>query len=122
MGVQDRDGPAPHHLEGALAWIVLIIAGLFEVVWASAMKQSHGFTRLWPSVVTMAGMLVSFGLLSWSMKSLPLGTAYTVWTGIGAVGAFAIGILVLGEAASPMRLVAALLIVSGLVLMKLAGN
>ncbi|MCC2976394.1 quaternary ammonium compound efflux SMR transporter SugE [Sphingomonas sp. PL-96] len=105
-----------------MAWIVLIIAGLFEVVWASAMKQSHGFTRLWPSIVTIAGMLVSFGLLSWSMKSLPLGTAYTVWTGIGAVGAFAVGILVLGEAASPMRLVAALLIVSGLVLMKLAGN
>ncbi|GAA0452972.1 MULTISPECIES: quaternary ammonium compound efflux SMR transporter SugE [Sphingomonas] len=105
-----------------MAWIVLIIAGLFEVVWASAMKQSHGFTRLWPSVITISGMLVSFGLLSWSMKSLPLGTAYTVWTGIGAVGAFAIGILVLGESASPMRLIAALLIVSGLALMKLAGS
>lgn len=122
MGI--KTGTARHLslLEVALAWIVLIIAGLFEVVWASAMKQSHGFTRLWPSVVTISGMLVSFGLLSWSMKSLPLGTAYTVWTGIGAVGAFAIGILVLGESASPMRLVAALLIVSGLALMKLAGS
>lgn len=122
MGI--KTGTARHLslLEVALAWIVLIIAGLFEVVWASAMKQSHGFTRLWPSVVTISGMLVSFGLLSWSMKSLPLGTAYTVWTGIGAVGAFAIGILVLGESASPMRLIAALLIVSGLALMKLAGS
>jgi quaternary ammonium compound-resistance protein SugE len=122
MGI--KSGTARHLAltEVALAWIVLIIAGLFEVVWATAMKQSHGFTRLWPSVVTISGMLVSFGLLSWSMKSLPLGTAYTVWTGIGAVGAFAIGILVMGESASPMRLVAALLIVSGLALMKLAGS
>jgi quaternary ammonium compound-resistance protein SugE len=122
MGI--KSGTARHLVptEVALAWIVLIIAGLFEVVWATAMKQSHGFTRLWPSVVTISGMLVSFGLLSWSMKSLPLGTAYTVWTGIGAVGAFAIGILVMGESASPMRLVAALLIVSGLALMKLAGG
>ena len=122
MGI--KTGTARHLslLEVALAWIVLIIAGLFEVVWASAMKQSHGFTRLWPSVVTISGMLVSFGLLSWSMKSLPLGTAYTVWTGIGAVGAFAIGILVLGESASPLRLIAALLIVCGLVLILLGGN
>jgi quaternary ammonium compound-resistance protein SugE len=122
MGI--KSGTARHlvHTEVTLAWIVLIVAGLFEVVWATAMKQSHGFTRLWPSVVTISGMLVSFGLLSWSMKSLPLGTAYTVWTGIGAVGAFAIGILVMGESASPMRLAAALLIVSGLALMKLAGG
>lgn len=104
-----------------MAWIVLIIAGLFEVVWATAMKQSHGFTRLGPSIVTITGMLVSFGLLSWSMRSLPLGTAYTVWTGIGAIGAFALGILMLGESVTPMRLIAALLIVSGLALMKLAG-
>jgi quaternary ammonium compound-resistance protein SugE len=103
-----------------LAWIILIIAGLFEVVWASAMKQSNGFTRLWPSIVTVVAMLISFGLLSWAMRSLPLGTAYTVWTGIGAIGAFAVGILVLGEAASPMRLLAGALIVGGLVLMKLA--
>ena len=105
----------------AMAWIVVVIAGLFEVVWSSAMKQSHGFTRLWPSVVTLGSMLVSFGLLSFSMQSLPLSTAYTVWTGIGAVGAFIVGVLVLGEPANPARLIAALLIVSGLVLMKLAG-
>ncbi|MGP7796883.1 DMT family transporter [Sphingomonas sp. CLY1604] len=103
-----------------MAWIVLIIAGLFEIVWATAMKQSHGFTRLWPSVITIAGMLVSFGLLSWAMRALPLGTAYTVWTGVGAVGAFTVGVLILGEAMTPLRLVAALLIVGGLVLMKLA--
>lgn len=104
-----------------MAWIILVIAGLLEVVWAFAMKQSEGFTRLWPSLVTLAAMAVSFGLLSWSMRSLPLGTAYTVWTGIGAIGAFVVGIIVLGEAASPMRITAALLIVAGLVLMKLAG-
>ena len=102
-----------------MAWIVLIIAGLFEVVWAFAMKQSHGFTRLWPSVITVSAALLSFGLLSWSMRSLPLGTAYTVWTGIGAAGAFAAGIVALGEAATPLRLVAACLIISGLILMKL---
>ena len=103
-----------------MAWVVLVVAGLFEVVWASAMKQSHGFTRPWPSVVTIAGMLVSFGLLSWSMRTLPLGTAYTVWTGIGAVGAFLVGALVLGESLSPARIAAAALIVGGLVLMKLS--
>lgn len=103
-----------------MAWIILIIAGLLEVVWAFSMKQSEGFTRLWPSLVTLAAMGVSFALLSWSMRTLPLGTAYTVWTGIGAVGAFAVGILVLGEGASLMRLLAALLILSGLVTMKVA--
>ena len=104
-----------------MAWLILTIAGLFEVVWAFAMKQSEGFTRFWPSAVTLAAMLVSFGLLAWSMRSLPLGTAYTVWTGIGAVGAFVVGIVFLGEAASASRLLAALLIVSGLLLMKLSS-
>ncbi|WP_374293507.1 quaternary ammonium compound efflux SMR transporter SugE [Sphingomonas sp.] len=105
-----------------MPWIILTIAGLFEVVWAYAMKQSHGFTRPWPSVVTFVGMFISFGLLSWAMRSLPLGTAYTVWTGIGAVGAFLLGVLVLGESAHPMRIGAAVLIVSGLVLMKLSDG
>ena len=104
-----------------MAWLILFIAGLFEVVWAFAMKQSDGFTRLWPSIITLAGMLVSFGLLAWSMRVLPLGTAYTVWTGIGAVGAFVVGIAFLGEAASLPRLLAAGLIVSGLLLMKLSS-
>jgi quaternary ammonium compound-resistance protein SugE len=104
-----------------VAWLVLVVAGLFEVVWAFTMKHSGGFTRLWPSVVTLAAMMVSFGLLAWSMRVLPLGTAYTVWTGIGAVGAFIVGIVVLGETVSALRVVAAVLIVSGLLLMKLSS-
>ena len=103
-----------------MAWVILVIGGLFEVVWAFAMKQSNGFARLWPSAIAVGGVVLSLGLLSWSMRTLPLGTAYMVWTGIGAVGAFAVGILILGEPANPMRLIAALLILSGLVLMKLA--
>ncbi len=104
-----------------MAWLILTVAGLFEVVWAFSMKRSEGFTRLWPSVVTVAAMLVSFGLLAWSMRSLPLGTAYTVWTGIGAVGAFVVGVVFLGETASASRLMAASLIVGGLLLMKLSS-
>ena len=104
-----------------MPWIALAVAGLFEVVWATAMKQSHGFTRLGPTLVTLAAMLASFGLLAYAMRSLPLGTAYTVWTGIGAVGAFLVGITVLGEAATPARLLAAALIVGGLILMKLSS-
>ena len=102
-----------------MPWIYLAIAGLFEVVWAFSMKQSEGFTRPGPTAVTIAAMIASFALLSLAMKSLPLGTAYTIWTGIGAVGAFLVGVAILGETASAMRIVAALLIVSGLVLMKL---
>ena len=104
-----------------MAWIVLFVAGLFEVVWATAMKQSHGFTRLWPSLITLGAMLVSFGMLSWSMRTLPLGTAYMVWTGIGALGAFIVGIAMLGEAVTTGRIVAAALIVAGLLLMKLSS-
>ncbi len=104
-----------------MAWISLFIAGLFEVVWAFSMKQSAGFTKLGPTVVTIAAMIVSFVLLAWSMRTLPLGTAYTIWTGIGAVGAFVVGAAVLGEPLTPMRVTAAVLIVSGLVLMKLSS-
>ena len=98
-----------------MAWIALVFAGLFEIVWASAMKQSHGFTRLWPSIITGVGMLVRFGLLAAAMRVLPLGTAYTILTGVGAVGAFVVGIMVFGEAKTAMRLLAAGLIISGLV-------
>ena len=104
-----------------MAWILLSLAGLLEIVWAFSMKQSHGFTRLGPSIVTIVAMCASFALLSLSMKSLPLGTAYTIWTGIGAVGAFLVGLIILGEPASGVRIIAALLIVSGLVLMKLGS-
>ncbi len=104
-----------------MAWLYLVVAGVLEVVWAYTMKQSHGFSRLVPSVITLVTMVASFGLLSLAMRSLPLGTAYTIWTGIGAVGAFIVGIAVLGEQVSAMRLLAAVLIVSGLVLMKLSS-
>jgi quaternary ammonium compound-resistance protein SugE len=105
-----------------MAWIVLFVAGLLEVVWAFSMKQSEGFTRLIPSAVTLAAMVASVVLLAWSMKTLPLGTAYAVWTGVGAVGAFVMGIAVLGEQASALRIVAALLIVGGIALMKIASE
>ncbi|MBO9376843.1 quaternary ammonium compound efflux SMR transporter SugE [Sphingomonas histidinilytica] len=105
-----------------MAWVFLIVAGGLEVVWAFFMKQSEGFTRPVPAAITIVAMIASFALLSWSMRSLPLGTAYTIWTGIGAVGAFLVGIMVLGEQASAMRIAAALLIVSGLVLMKLSSQ
>lgn len=104
-----------------MAWIILFIAGILEVVWAYSMKLSDGFSRPAPSVITIAAMFLSFGLLAMAMKSLPLGTAYTVWTGIGAVGAFVVGVAVLGEAVSPMRVLAAVLIVGGLVLMKISS-
>lgn len=103
-----------------MAWIFLLIAGLFEIVWAYFMKQSHGFTRLWPSVATIGFMAISFALLSWSMKSLPMGTAYVMWTGIGAVGAFIVGVVLLGEQLSVLRILAAVLVVSGLILFRLA--
>ena len=105
-----------------MAWILLLIAGMLEVVWAYSMKLSEGFTRLTPSVMTIVMMIASFGLLSIAMRTLPLGTAYTIWTGIGAVGAFIVGVTVLGEALTPMRILAAVLIVSGLVLMKLSTH
>ncbi|MGU3494832.1 DMT family transporter [Xanthobacteraceae bacterium A53D] len=105
-----------------MAWIMLFCAGVLEVVWAYSMKKSDGFTLPIPTIVTLVTMIASFGLLSFAMRTLPLGTAYTIWTGIGAVGAFVVGITVLGEAATPMRLAAAGLIVSGIVLMKMAST
>lgn len=104
-----------------MAWILLFVAGLLEIVWAYTMKLSNGFTRPRETVITLVAMIASFGLLSMAMKALPLGTAYTVWTGIGAVGAFVVGVLVLGEPAHLTRVLAAVLIVSGLVLMRLSS-
>ena len=104
-----------------MAWICLVAAGILEIVWAFSMKKSAGFTLLIPTTITIATMIVSFGLLSVAMRTLPLGTAYTIWTGIGAVGAFVVGITVLGEAITPARIVAALLIISGIITMKLAS-
>ena len=105
-----------------MAWIFLLFAGVLEIVWAFSMKQSNGFTRLWPSVITLVAMIASFGLLAAAMRTLPLGTAYVIWTGIGAVGAFIVGVVFLGEHLSLMRIAAAVLIVSGLVLMKLSSS
>ncbi|MDV2470511.1 quaternary ammonium compound efflux SMR transporter SugE [Acinetobacter chinensis] len=105
-----------------MAWVVLIFAGIFEIVWAYTMKMSEGFTKLTPSIITIFFMILSFGLLAYAMKTLPLGTAYTIWTGIGAIGSFLVGIFILGEPTSAMRMLAAVLIISGLVLMKLSSS
>lgn len=105
-----------------MAWFVLVLAGLFEIVWAYSMKMSEGFSKLTPSIITLVFMILSFGLLAYAMRTLPLGTAYTIWTGIGAVGSFLIGIFILGEPATAMRMLAAVFIVSGLVLMKLSSS
>ncbi|MBU0645637.1 MAG: multidrug efflux SMR transporter [Alphaproteobacteria bacterium] len=103
-----------------MAWVYLTIAGLLEVAWAFTMKQSDGFTRPLDTALTAIFALSSFALLAMAMRSLPLGTAYMIWTGIGAVGAFIVGIVVLGEAATLPRLIAAGLILAGIVTMKLS--
>ncbi|HDR2399277.1 TPA: quaternary ammonium compound efflux SMR transporter SugE, partial [Enterobacter bugandensis] len=100
----------------------LFIAGLLEVVWAIGLKYTHGFTRLTPSVITVTAMIVSIVLLSWAMRSLPVGTAYAVWTGIGAVGAAITGILLLGESASLARIASLALIVAGIIGLKLSTH
>ncbi|EPC9995676.1 quaternary ammonium compound efflux SMR transporter SugE [Enterobacter ludwigii] len=105
-----------------MSWIILVIAGLLEVVWAIGLKYTHGFTRLTPSVITLTAMIVSIVLLSWAMRSLPVGTAYAVWTGIGAVGAAITGILLLGESASLARIASLSLIVAGIIGLKLSTH
>lgn len=105
-----------------MSWIILFIAGLLEVVWAIGLKYTHGFTRLTPSVITVTAMIVSIVLLSWAMRSLPVGTAYAVWTGIGEVGAAITGILLLGESASLARIASLALIVAGIVGLKLSTH
>jgi quaternary ammonium compound-resistance protein SugE len=97
-----------------------LFAGLLEIVWAFTMKLSQGFTRPGASIITLLAMLASFSLLSASMRTLPLGTAYTTWTGIGAVGVFVLGIVVLGESVNAVRVLAAVLIVFGLILMRVS--
>ncbi|GAB3716645.1 multidrug efflux SMR transporter [Spirosoma flavus] len=106
----------------AMSWIYLFLAGLLEILWAYFMKQSAGFTRLVPSLITAVALIASFALLALAMRTLPLGTAYTVWTGIGAVGAFWVGVWVFGEPVNAARLIAAGLIVAGLLLMKLSSK
>lgn len=105
-----------------MAWFFLISAGLLETAWAFYMKKSEGFTLLGPTVITAVAMFGSVVLLSLSMKTLPLSSAYVVWTGIGSVGAFLLGVMVLGEDATSMRFLAAALIVGGIILMKLSSS
>lgn len=101
-----------------MAWIILLVAGLLEVVWAIGLKYTHGFTRLTPSIITIAAMVVSMLLLANAMKTLPAGTAYAVWTGIGAVGTVVLGIVLFGEPANAARLACVALIVAGIVGLK----
>lgn len=105
-----------------MVWFCLLLAGVLEIVWAFYMKESAGFTRLRPTVITLVAMIASFSLLAWAMRSLPLGTAYAIWTGIGAVGAFIVGIVVLGESASVLRILSVVLLVCGIVGLKLTAS
>ena len=102
-----------------MAWIILIVAGLFEVGWAVGLKLSDGLTKPWPTAFTVVSLVVSMGLLGWSIKTLPLGTAYAVWTGIGAVGAAVVGIWLFREPATAARLACLAMIVAGIVGLKL---
>ena len=104
-----------------MSWVYLFIAGLFEIGWAIGLKYTNGFTRLVPTVLTAASMAISLGLLGVALKTLPVGTAYAVWTGIGAVGTAILGIYLLGEPATVGRIVCILLIVSGIVGLKLVS-
>ena len=103
-----------------MAWILLVLAGLFEIAWAIGLKYTEGFTRLWPTVGTLAAMIVSLSLLGVAMKTLPVGTAYAVWVGVGAVGTAILGIVLLGEPANTGRIVSLVLIVAGIVGLKMA--
>ncbi len=105
-----------------MAWLYLVVAGLLEVLWAFTMKQSLGFTKLVPSLVTLVAMIISFWLLSLSMRVLPLGTAYVIWTGIGAIGAFVVGIVVLGEPVTALRVGSAVFILIGLIGLQIASD
>ncbi len=105
-----------------MAWVILIIAGLFEVGWAIGLKYTEGFSRLWPTVWTLLSMVASLWLLGIAMKSLPLGTAYAVWVGVGAVGTAILGIMLLGESANFWRLFSLGLIVAGIIGLKLASS
>lgn len=104
-----------------MAWTLLVVAGVLEIVWAVGLKYTDGWTRLWPSVVTLTALVLSFGLLAEAMKTLPVGTAYAVWTGIGAAGAATLGMILLGEPATPLRIGCLALIVAGIVGLKIAG-
>lgn len=102
-----------------MSWLILVVAGLFEIVWAIGLKYTDGFTKLWPTVGTVTAMVISIALLGLAMKTLPVGTAYAVWTGIGAVGTVTLGMILLGEPATVARIICILLIVSGIIGLKI---
>lgn len=104
-----------------MAWVVLFVAGVFEIGWAVGLKYTEGFTRLWPTVGTAAALIASMGLLGLALRTLPLGTAYAIWTGIGTVGTAVLGIVLFREPATAMRLTCIALIVAGIVGLKLAS-
>ena len=105
-----------------MGWIILLVAGLFEVGWAIGLKYTEGFTRLWPTIWTVLSMIISLWLLGIAMKGLPVGTAYSVWVGVGTVGTVILGIVLLGEPANAMRLISVALIIAGIVGLKLAAG
>lgn len=103
-----------------MAWLVLIVAGLFEIGWAIGLKYTDGFTRVWPTVWTVLAMIVSLSLLGIAMRTLPVGTAYSIWVGVGAVGTAALGIVLFAEPANTARLISIALILAGIIGLKLA--
>lgn len=116
-------GTAPTNLPKVkMNWFLLFVAGVLEIIWAIGMKHSHGFTRIWPSLITIVCMVASFILLSLAMRSIPLGTAYAVWTGIGAAGTVILGMLFFGEPSSVLRILCLVLILSGIIGLKLLGQ
>jgi quaternary ammonium compound-resistance protein SugE len=114
-------GDDPATLKGThMAWVILVVAGLFEVGWAIGLKYTEGFTRLWPAIWTVLAMAISLWLLGVAMKSLPVGTAYSVWVGVGAVGTVILGIVLLGDPVNAARLISVALIIAGIIGLKLA--
>ena len=104
-----------------MAWIYLLLAGLFEVIWAIGLKYTEGFSRLWPTVGTVTAMVISIVLLAMAVKTLPIGTAYAIWTGIGAAGSIIVGMVIFSEPTDPVRIICLTLIVAGMVGLKLSS-
>ncbi len=105
-----------------MSWVILVVAGLLEIGWAIGLKYTEGFSRLWPTLFTIAALVASFTLLGVALRTLPVGTAYAVWVGIGAIGTAVFGMFVFGETATPMRLISLILICAGIVGLKLAST
>jgi len=104
-----------------MAWGILVLAGLFEIGWAIGLKYTEGFSRLWPSIGTISAMIVSFWLLGLAMKTLPVGTAYSIWVGVGAVGTVILGVILFGEPANFGRIISVVLIIAGIIGLKLSS-